>query len=258
MKSKILIFLGMMAINSIVFAQSLIPVAAPLKATKLVSNVIVGQATTSATTPISIQGPQARTFNSSGPVYKGDVINSASGQTIKVTFTDQSEIWIAPQTNFSIQEFKVTPAKREALFHVEVGSVRALVQRRSSEKVNVIIHTRSATMGVRGTEFFVQTDKNQKTSLYTLDGSVAIAKSVKALNDAKSTRLVEKGKYSSCTVAQLLPSASKKYNPKELKEKLQSISPEIASSVKEKHDARVKANKEANKQIRYHSCFKSG
>jgi len=205
----------------------------------------VGEATSTATAPISVLGPHARTFTSNGPVYKGDVIKSAPAQTVKVKFTDKSEIWIAPQTSFAIQEFYVTPAKRDALFHVESGSVRALVEKRKSDQMNFIIHTKSATMGVRGTEFLVETDQNQKTSLYTLDGSVAIAKGVKELNDAKSTRVVNKGKYSFCTPKQSIPSASKKIDYKELMAKLQKISPEIASDVKDKLETRVKAAKAA-------------
>ena len=230
--------LGMLIVGTVAKGQTPHPAAPTLIPT-------VGQATSASTAPISIQGPHARTFSSAGPVYKGDVINSVAAQTVKVKFSDGSEIWVAPQTNFTIQEFYVTPAKRDALFHVESGSIRALVAKRNSERVNFIMHTKSATMGVRGTEFVVETDKTQKTSLYTLEGSVAIAKSVQALNEAKSTRVVDQGKSSFCTPAQAIPSASKKFNVKELMAKLQKISPEIASDVKDKRETRVKAAKEA-------------
>jgi len=205
----------------------------------------VGQLTSSSKLPVTIQGPHPRTVVSSGAIDQGDVIKAEATQTLKLKFSDGSEIWVAPSTSVTVQAFSATTEKRVALFHLESGSLRAIATKYKTEKPSLVIHTKSATMGVRGTEFFVQVDKNQKTSLYTLDGAVAIAKTQEGLNSDKSSRLVEKGKYSACSPTQALPTASKKYSMKELTTVLQTVSPEIASDVMSKSQERVKAAKAA-------------
>ncbi|MCC7442268.1 MAG: FecR domain-containing protein [Bdellovibrionales bacterium] len=93
-------------------------------------------------------------------VYEGQIINTASDASAKILLADKSIVDIGPTTLFNVEKFKLgnNTESRQAQFGMEYGSVRALVSKNLGPRGNFRVRTRSATMGVRGTEFVVMND----------------------------------------------------------------------------------------------------
>jgi len=93
-------------------------------------------------------------------VYEGQVINTASDAAAKILLADKSIVDVGPTTLFNVEKFKVGNSieSRQATFGMEYGSVRALVTKNLGPMGNFRVKTRTATMGVRGTEFVVMSD----------------------------------------------------------------------------------------------------
>lgn len=104
-------------------------------------------------------------------VYAGDVVNSSSNGKIKILMKDKSVIDVGPSALFKVDQFKQNGgADREAEMSMMYGTVRASVTQKIQGKGKFNIRTPSATMGVRGTEFVVQ---SQVADLKTVRQSIA-------------------------------------------------------------------------------------
>jgi hypothetical protein len=198
---------------------------------------------------LSITGPRARSLVGTGPVYANDSFKTSDGQTVKIIFLDQSEIWVSPLSDFTVQSYSSKPKHRFGSFHLEQGLVRAVVTKEGTLP-NFQIHTKAATMGVRGTEFVTETGGDIiGTNLYTLDGEVAMAKSPQDLKLEKSRRLVSAGKQSELHPGETLPVVSHKIDMKALMAHLQKVSPDLYQSVEEKKKERIEALRAAKKNV---------
>ena len=223
-------------------------------APQLIPTIAHGTVLSDATNPsktVQIQGPHARAFTDQGDIYASDSISTEAGQTVKLVFDDKSEVWVAPLSKLIVQNYSVVPQKKFGQFFLEKGLMRSLVQKDDKDKIKFHVQTSTATMGVRGTEFLTEVGADHKTSLYTLEGSVAIGHSARDLESDMSHRVVKEGLSSEMKQGQTLPTAPHKYDSKLLLARLQSISPHIATSVKEKIQARKVAtsdNKAAPKK----------
>jgi hypothetical protein len=94
-------------------------------------------------------------------VKEGDVINTSSNGKVKLLLEDHTILDLGPSALFKVQKFQVNHGgDRQVDMQMAYGSVRASV----SKPVNTAaggkfqIRTRTATMGVRGTEFIVQSE----------------------------------------------------------------------------------------------------
>lgn len=107
-------------------------------------------------------GGQIRQLKVGDPIHKGEIINTASGASVKLLMTDRSIMDLGGSTLFSVDQYKVKGAdsmkERQVQFSVDYGKIRASVNEKLSAKGNFRIKTKSATMGVRGTEFVVLSD----------------------------------------------------------------------------------------------------
>jgi ferric-dicitrate binding protein FerR (iron transport regulator) len=191
---------------------------------------------------LQVIGPHARALTTAGPIYAGDELKTSAQQTVKITFADQSEVWVTPNSDFTIQNYSSTPHHRFGLFHLESGLVRASVSKDQGSFPNFQIQTASASIGVRGTDFVAETGGSVVgTNVYTLDGTVAFAPTLADLKDEKSRRLISAGKQSEMHPGVALPSVSHHLDVNALAERLQKLSPELGESVKETNRERERA-----------------
>lgn len=101
--------------------------------------------------------------NSKGkPVQVGDefeegaIINSSSGGSAKLLMSDRTIIDLGPSTLFKVSEFKTkNVGDRQVDMSMDYGKIRASVNKPLNSKGQFNIRTKTATMGVRGTEFVV-------------------------------------------------------------------------------------------------------
>lgn len=98
---------------------------------------------------------QRRLLANGGPVYSGELIETAAGANAVLVFRDDSRVTLGPTTRFKVDQFAFDPAKpQEGRFLVSLlkGSLRALSGAiGKANNRNVLYTTRTATVGIRGT-----------------------------------------------------------------------------------------------------------
>ena len=104
--------------------------------------------------------PQVRALKSGDSVFREDVINTGSEGSVKILFSDQSIMDLGPSSLFKVDQFESgpDPKKRKVEMSLAYGRVRAAINQKVGSEGKFKIKTRAATMGVRGTEFYVMSD----------------------------------------------------------------------------------------------------
>jgi hypothetical protein len=78
---------------------------------------------------------------------------------VKILFSDRSIFDLGPSTLFKIDEYKLNNgADRKVALSMDYGKIRAAVNERLNKKGSFKLRTAGTTMGVRGTEFLVNSD----------------------------------------------------------------------------------------------------
>lgn len=121
---------------------------------------------------------------------------------IKITLLDKTEISLGPNSKMIIDQ---TPADKVGLISLIKGKIRTEVVKdlaKTNSQEKLFVKTRSAAMGVRGTNFeTMYNPENNITNLITFRGQVALVKTEEQnLNihnalTAKDTVLVNKGTF---------------------------------------------------------------
>ncbi len=101
-----------------------------------------------------------RYLKSGDSVYKKDLINTSSDGNVKILFQDESIMDVGPSSLFKVAQFDsaADSKNRRVEMGLEYGKVRASVNQKLGPRGKFILRTRAATMGVRGTEFYVMSD----------------------------------------------------------------------------------------------------
>ena len=93
------------------------------------------------------------------PVREADVVVTGSNGTVGITFADNSLLSIGPNSNFILERYVFNSTTYAGQFDSRLtkgtlAGVSGKIVKQSPEAMRV--HTPSAIMGVRGTEFAVQ------------------------------------------------------------------------------------------------------
>ncbi len=142
----------------------------------------------------------------------GDVIETKAKSFVKIKFPDKSSYILGPNSKLSIT--KQTPDSPKILNLLE-GRIKGLVMKGQSKPSGyhhkVFVKTRSAILGVRGTEFVTSYNgKNHITSNITLKGEVDLYKTSDELIFESIREELD-----------LTENESTEVNPKSLKEKIE-------------------------------------
>jgi len=97
------------------------------------------------------------------PVREADVVVTESNGTVGITFADNSRLSIGPNSNFTIERYVFDSTTHAGQFDSRLSKgtlagVSGKIVKQSPEAMRV--HTPSAIMGVRGTDFAVQVDRH--------------------------------------------------------------------------------------------------
>ncbi|MBT3235700.1 MAG: FecR domain-containing protein [Bdellovibrionales bacterium] len=128
---------------------------------------------------------------------EGDVVKTASRSFAKLLFVDKSQINVGPNSQMAITSF---PKKKAGIISLLQGELRAKVSKnymqiKDKNKSKLFIKTKTAALGVRGTDFQVIFNlSNKVTSLVTFEGRVAMAKISENLSrhQLRSQKILEK------------------------------------------------------------------
>jgi hypothetical protein len=138
--------------------------------------------------------PKVRFLKPADPVFREDVINTDSNGSVKILFQDQSIMDLGQSSLFKVEEFenKPNPEERKVEMSLGYGRIRAAINQKIGTLGKFKIKTRAATMGVRGTEFYVMseiedspagkgsegtsgTDQSLKTQVVVTEGKVEVS-----------------------------------------------------------------------------------
>lgn len=116
-------------------------------------------------------------------VPEGATIVTKEKSVVKLTFTDKSQMNIGPNSEMAINKFGGGEA---GLISVIKGQIRSQVTKdvlKHDDKSKLLIKTKSAAMGIRGTDFSVAfNEENNNTALITYEGNVSLAQ----INEAEA------------------------------------------------------------------------
>ena len=111
-------------------------------------------------------------------IPEGAVVQTAEKSFVKLLFIDKSQMNLGPNSQMIINSF---PKKEAGIITLVKGQIRSQVTKDYMEmddksKSKLYIKTKTAAMGIRGTDFQVNYNpQNQNTALITFEGKVAMA-----------------------------------------------------------------------------------
>jgi hypothetical protein len=126
----------------------------------------------------------SRVLKPGDQIREGETISTGSEGKVKILLADKTIIDLNPSGEFKVSEFKANQGNdRQVDLQVSFGSVRTAVNKPITGKGKFLVRTKSATMGVRGTEFVIRADKPTpgagqqipKTEVTVLQGRVDVS-----------------------------------------------------------------------------------
>ncbi len=160
-------------------------------------------------------------------IKEGGIIQTAKKSFVKLLFIDKSSMNLGPKSKMVINKF---PRKKAGIITLIKGQLRSKVTKnymdiKSKNKSKLFIKTKTAAMGVRGTDFQVNFNPNNRnTGLITFSGAVAMAQ-INAPRDFRASQsnlekvvsgpesvMVTKGQFSGVSPSQ----STKALNPVKL------------------------------------------
>jgi hypothetical protein len=127
-------------------------------------------------------------------VKKGDIlpedtsIVTSAKSFVKVVFEDKSSMNVGPKSKIIISKL---PKKKANMVNLLTGIIKAEVNKNSKKntETKMLVKTRTAVMGVRGTKFqSTYNPTNKATSLVTVEGNVAM---IKVEDEPKQVKQIE-------------------------------------------------------------------
>lgn len=110
-------------------------------------------------------------------VEPGDVIRTKSGAKAQLSMVDASVITLAPESRLAIADYHYNPAQgeRRAVLRLFRGLVHTVVNRIiKTEEPDFIMETHTATLGVRGTDWYTLLGPNS-TGVYLPRGILGVS-----------------------------------------------------------------------------------
>ena len=113
----------------------------------------------------------------------GDVIRTKSKAKAQLTMVDDSVITLAPETRLAISDYQYNPVRgeRRAVVRSIMGLVHTVVKRIiKTEQPDFIMETHTATLGVRGTNFYTLLGPNF-TGAYLASGTLGVSSNLRTV-----------------------------------------------------------------------------
>jgi len=105
---------------------------------------------------VTVTGEEARPANLGDKVNVGDIVRTKSESTAEITLVDENIVRLSPATRLEISEYLVDQDHTKGILGLFRGTVQSIVKGKAFKRGtnNVYeIHTPTAVVGVRGTDF---------------------------------------------------------------------------------------------------------
>ncbi|MFZ9596590.1 MAG: FecR family protein [Bdellovibrionia bacterium] len=127
-----------------------------------------------------ILGSEQRPLKEGDLIQEGGMIQTGPASSIKLLLQDQSSLSLGPESSLSLDEIRNRGVPNISLVQGQLRSKvmkNILLKSSTAPSIKFIVRTKSAAMGVRGTDFqVVYNPQNNVTSLVTFEGAVAMVK----------------------------------------------------------------------------------
>lgn len=107
-------------------------------------------------------------------IEKGYWIKTGMDGWVVLTLSDGSKLTLANNTEIEITEFIIGKGKKDGLFSVTQGKLRASVRALAGEEVNYKVKSPTAVAGIKGTDFMMMTQGSANV-FFGNEGSVDIS-----------------------------------------------------------------------------------
>ena len=140
---------------------------------------------------LTLPGGMRQVAATKGEIPKGTKIETTKASGIRLRYAEGSEIKVGHDTELTLEATQ----PGEISSSLENGHLRAFVMKASpssatQEKPRFWVRTKTSTMGVRGTDFTVDTDRVSKSvHVLTLEGVVDVAQDAKDFESGKVQRV---------------------------------------------------------------------
>nr|MBP7323295.1 FecR domain-containing protein [Deltaproteobacteria bacterium] len=116
-------------------------------------------------------------------IYQYDTIETAKRSKVRITFEDGSLLNLSEETALQIKEHIYMPQenKRVSLLSLLKGKLRVLCGHLSGRDSRYDVHTPTAVIGIRGTEFIVWVVNEELTAVICLENRVSVHNSDSAV-----------------------------------------------------------------------------
>ena len=140
------------------------------------------------------KGSQNRQVKEGDELEYGEELKTPEGVSLVLLYSDASQVNVSPKSDFTIEEYTDGTQWNK----LREGTVRALISKvviPKNNKPKFLIRTRSAVLGVRGTEFVMVMDLGSSTAqVHTLEGTVEVAKDELTVLNGKGA-LIKEGQF---------------------------------------------------------------
>lgn len=117
---------------------------------------------------------------------EGEIVNTGKKSFAQIKITEGGMVNVGPESQVEIAKMQ---DKKPRILGIIKGQIRATFTDKKTKNHKLIVKTKSASMGVRGTDFHViYNDKNKITSTLSYEGEVELS-SVNSMNQGKGDHL---------------------------------------------------------------------
>ena len=107
------------------------------------------------------------------PLFKGDRVLTGKSSVVKILFLNSDSLVLGPEGKIQIDSFGHEPVK---LINLLRGQIRSQVNKNKDDHLKMLIKTKSAALGVRGTDFQIQWNPEEKLfQSYVKKGHVVLS-----------------------------------------------------------------------------------
>ena len=107
-------------------------------------------------------------------ISEGNWIKTGADGWVELTLDDKSSFTLANDTEFEVSTFQLSKNKREGVFNLSQGKVRASVTKFSGKLSGMTVKSGTAVAGIKGTEFLMLS-QGPANVFFGNEGSVAVS-----------------------------------------------------------------------------------
>ena len=119
-----------------------------------------------------LQAVNVDSVDAVGNLGVGDIVRTGEGGQLTLELSDGSYIVVSENTSFEIEEYEGSGVRD--LMNIMLGKVRFFIQKLGGRPNPYRVHTPTALIAVRGTEFDVRVGEQTATEVWTYEGRVTV------------------------------------------------------------------------------------